>query len=159
MDIYNVFTGPTTASDPDDPSPYDGRFQRFGPTIGANRLGGTVYELAPGQAICPYHYEYGNEEWLLVLTGRPTLRTPEGQRVLEPGDVVCFPEGPEGAHKVSNAGEETTRVLMLSTKQRPDVSYYPDSGKLGVWTTRQEDHGIYRRGNAVDYFEGEARKE
>jgi uncharacterized cupin superfamily protein len=155
MDIYNVFTGPTTASDPDDPSPYDGRYQRLGQTIGASRLGGTVYELAPGQAICPYHYEYGNEEWLLVLTGRPTLRTPEGERVLDPGDVVCFPEGPEGAHKVTNSGDETTRVLMLSTKQRPDVSYYPDSGKLGVWTTRQEDHGIYRRGDTVDYFEGE----
>ena len=155
MDTYNIFTGPTTASDPEDPSPYDGRAQRFGPTIGATDIGGTIYELGPGQAICPYHYEYGNEEWLLVISGRPTLRTPEGERVLEPGDVACFSEGPGGAHKVSNAGEETTRVLMLSTKRKPDVTYYPDSGKVGIWTTRQDDHGVYRRTDTVDYFEGE----
>jgi uncharacterized cupin superfamily protein len=159
METYNLFTGSTKASDPDDPPPYDGRFERLGPQLGAQLLGGTVYELGAGQAICPYHYEYGNEEWLIVVTGRPTLRTPESERVLEPGDVVCFREGPEGAHKVSNSFEEASRVLMLSTKRMPDVTFYPDSGKLGVWSGNADDRGIFRRGDAVDYFEGEALEE
>ena len=56
---------------------------------------------------------------------------------------------------MSNAGDEPARVLMLSTKLRPDVSVYPDSGKLGVWSGNPDDIGIFRRGDAVDYFEGE----
>ena len=37
-------------------------------------IGGSVYVLAPGESVCPYHFEFGSEEWLLVLEGRPTLR-------------------------------------------------------------------------------------
>jgi uncharacterized cupin superfamily protein len=153
--VANVFTLETEASDPDDPAPYDGRYASLGEAIGSSRIGGSIYELGPGQSICPYHYEYGNEEWLLVVTGRPTLRTPEGERELEPGDAVCFPEGPEGAHKVTNGGEETSRVLMLSTKRRPDISVYPDSDKIGVYPGNRDDMGLFVRGDKVPYFRGE----
>jgi quercetin dioxygenase-like cupin family protein len=78
---------------------YRWRAQTIGPVLGATMLGATVYELPPGQKSFPYHYEYGTEEWLLVVAGRPTLRTPEGEQELEAGDVVCFPEGPDGAHQ------------------------------------------------------------
>ena len=94
----------------------------------------SVYELAEGQSICPYHYEYPSEEWLLVLQGAPTLRDPEGETKLDPGDVVCFPPGPDGAHKVTNHGTETVLVAMLSTKQKTAVAVYPDSDKVGVWS-------------------------
>ena len=90
------------AYDDDDPDGYRVGHSRFGPQIGATAMGATVYELQEGQSICPYHYEYGCEEWAIVLRGRPTLRHPDGEDVLEPGDVVCFPEGPEGAHKLTN---------------------------------------------------------
>ena len=53
--------------------------------MGAAETGLSVYELPPGQAICPYHYEYGEDEWLLVLAGRPSVRTPEGTDELGPG--------------------------------------------------------------------------
>ena len=67
-----------------------------GKHIGAELLGGTMYELEPGNRLCPYHMHYANEEWLLVLRGEPTLRTPEGEQPLREGDVVCFPRGKEG---------------------------------------------------------------
>ena len=155
MKLANVFTLATEESDPDDPPPYDGRYARLGEAIGGSKLGGTIYELGPDQAICPYHYEYGNEEWLLVVTGRPTLRTPEGERELEPGDAVCFREGPEGAHAVRNEGEEPLRVLLLSTKQQPDISVYPDSDKIGVWSGNADDSKLFVRADAVPYFRGE----
>ena len=85
-------------------------------SIGASKIGATVYDLPPGQSSFPYHYEYGCEEWLLVVEGRPTLRHPGGEDELEPGDLVCFPEGPEGAHKVTNETDETARIMILSTK-------------------------------------------
>ena len=78
----------------------------LGPALGASRIGATLYELPPGQASSPYHYEYGCREWLLVLTGEITLRDPEGERALAAGDVVCFPEGPQGAHRVANHGQQ-----------------------------------------------------
>jgi uncharacterized cupin superfamily protein len=141
--------------DDEDPQGYRPGYARLADRLGAVGLGGTVYELQAEQSICPYHYEYGNEEWLLVVAGRPTLRTPAGERELEPGDVICFPEGPEGAHKVTNRGEELVRVLMLSTKNKPDVSVYPDSDKIGVFPGNKDDTHLFVRDSAVDYFEGE----
>jgi len=146
------------AYDGTDPEGYRAGMARFGPSIEAKRLGMSLYELPPGQSICPYHYEYPDEEWLIVLQGRPTLRRPNGEEELEPEDVVCFPEGPEGAHKVTNETDETVRVLMLSTKTEPSVAVYPDSDKIGVWPVPGggPDKVMLRRSDgAVDYYDGE----
>ena len=123
--------------------------------IGAAKLGGTVYELPEGQSICPYHYEYGDEEWVIVLEGRPTLRHPEGEDVLAPGDVVCFPEGPAGAHKLTNTAGARVRVLLLSTKSKPAVAVYPDSDKIGVWPGDERDNMMVRRESNVGYWDRE----
>jgi len=144
--------------DDTDPEGYRAGMARFGPSIEAKRLGMSLYELPPGQSICPYHYEYPDEEWLIVLQGRPTLRRPNGEEELEPEDVVCFPEGPEGAHKVTNETDETVRVLMLSTKTEPSVAVYPDSDKIGVWPVPGggPDKVMLRRSDGdVDYYDGE----
>ena len=95
MKVVNLFEV-EVGRDDDDPLGYDTGYARLAERLGATKLGATLYELPRGQSICPYHYEYGNEEWLVVLSGRPTLRTPEGERELEPGATVCFPEGPAG---------------------------------------------------------------
>jgi uncharacterized cupin superfamily protein len=80
---------------------------------GPEESGVSVYELPPGQAVCPYHYEVGEEEWLLVLLGNPSLRHPQGSDRLEPWDVVFFEKGAGGAHGIRNETEETARVLMF----------------------------------------------
>jgi uncharacterized cupin superfamily protein len=129
------------------------RHVAIGGRLGAEKLGGTLYEVPPGESSCPYHFHLGLEEWLLVVGGRPTLRTPQGERELEPGEVVCFPEGESGAHKLENRSDESVRVLFLSTKQDPYVTYYPDSDKVGVRS--QAERPTFRRGDEVDYFEGE----
>ncbi|HEX3268034.1 MAG TPA: cupin domain-containing protein [Gaiellaceae bacterium] len=136
---------------------YRWRATSIGQAIGASLVGATLYELPPGEKSFPYHYEWGNEEWLLVVAGLPTLRTPEGEHELEAGDVVCFPEGPEGAHQVLNATEEPVRIVFLSTKRFPAVALYPDSDKLGIWLAGEgkQDSLIVRRDSAVDYWEGE----
>lgn len=130
---------------------YGARWQRVGPLIGAERIGASVYELDDGQQTFPYHFHYGVEEWLLVVEGTPTLRDPDGERVLRRGDLVCFPSGPEGAHAVRGPG----RIVIFSTGQRPSVSVYPDSDKLGVRSAGDEEPLNFRRGDAVDYWEGE----
>jgi uncharacterized cupin superfamily protein len=148
MKRVNLHTAETKL-DGDEPDGYLAGGNRFGKSIGASTIGGTIYDLPAGESICPYHYEYGDEEWLIVLTGNPTVRTPDGEETLDPGDVVCFPAGPEGAHKVTGPA----RVLMVSTLNEPSVAVYPDSDKLGVFV------GDYRlmvqRDSGVDYWRGE----
>jgi uncharacterized cupin superfamily protein len=129
-----------TAQDDGDPKGYEVPYARIGELIGAARMGLSVYDLAPGNSICPYHWEFPDEEWLIVLAGRPTLRIPDGEHELEAGDVVCFPPGPDGAHKVTNKGEEPVRVAMLSTK-----------AEQNVFPLRK----IHRIDDAVDYWDGE----
>jgi uncharacterized cupin superfamily protein len=154
MDRVNIFE-PQLGYDDTDPDGYRAGMDRFGNRIGARRLGGSVYELPAGQSICPYHYELGDEEWLIVLEGRPTIRHPEGEEELAPGDTVCFPEGESGAHKVTNHGDETVRVLMLSTKRLPSVAFYPDSDKVGVWKDFGPPIGLYRAESTMEYYDRE----
>jgi uncharacterized cupin superfamily protein len=142
--------------DASDPEGFRAGMNRFGRSqLGATMLGGSLYELPEGQSVCPYHYEYGNEEWLIVLEGRPTLRHPEGEEELEPGDVVCFPVGPDGAHKVTNRTGDRVRVLMISTMVEPSVAVYPDSDKIGVWPGDMRDHVLVRREAHTDYWDRE----
>jgi uncharacterized cupin superfamily protein len=140
-----------------EPAGFTWRAARLGPKLGGEKLGATVYELQPGECTFPYHYEYGAEEWLAVVAGRPTLRDPEGEHELRPGDVVCFPEGPEGAHQIRNDTTEPIRVLIASTKSLPDAAVYPDSGKIGIWTGNDEADPprLFRIGTELDYWDGE----
>jgi len=144
------------AADPGDPEGFRARRERIGPQVGADRTGASLYELPPGQAVCPYHYEHGEEEWVLVLEGRPSVRTPEGIEQLEPLELVFFPTGPGGAHQVRNDTGAPARILMWSTVVHPAVSVYPDSGKIGVYTRGRVDDLIVERSSAVGYYTGEA---
>ena len=146
---------PEFSTTPDDPEGFRSRGMRIGPQVGASTTGMSVYELPPGQAICPYHYENPEEEWLLVLEGRPTLRHPGGEDVLEPWDVVFFPSGPAGAHAVRNDTESPTRVLMFSDRSNVAASVYPDSNKIAIWAGNEHDNLIVRRSSGVGYWDGE----
>ena len=106
INLYDV----ALEGNPADPPGYRKRMAELGPSMGAERLGGSVYEVDPGDSVYPYHYEGVGEEWLLVLAGTPTLRDPEGERELAPGDVVCFLAGPDGAHKVTNRSNAVARM-------------------------------------------------
>ena len=119
--------------------------------FGAVATGMSVYELEPGNASWPYHFEVTEEEWLIVLVGRPTLRTPDGERELGPWDCAFFPTGEAGAHKVTNRTDETVRVCIWSNRFAVATTVYPDSEKVGAWPPGK----LFRLADAVDYFTGE----
>ena len=124
---------------------------RVGAALGATRTGLSVYELPPGQAISPYHFEDPNEEWLLVVSGTPTLRHPGGEVQLEPWDTVFFPSGPEGAHFVRNDSESTARVAMFSSVgAAAGAVVYPDSDMIWMWTEDDAVNVIVKRSSAED---------
>jgi uncharacterized cupin superfamily protein len=126
-----------------------------GARIGAELIGGSMYELEPGDRLWPYHTHHANEEWLIVVQGQPTLRTPEGERDLREGDVVCFRRGNEGYHQVRNRTDSPIRVLMLSTLISPDLVHYADSGKFGARDVKGERVLLSRPGPMLDYWDGE----
>ena len=95
--------------------------------LGAQRMGASVYQAEAGLPIWPYHYHHGIEEWLYVIAGAPVLREPAGERILTPGDLVCFPSGHLGAHTLKGPG----RLVIFATGHdvEPYMSVYPDSDK------------------------------
>jgi uncharacterized cupin superfamily protein len=105
------------------------------------QLGGTVYEIAPEGTSGYYHFHHGAEELLVVLRGRPTLRTPDGERQLEEGDVVHFPVGPNGAHQLINKSAAPVRYLMFSTRPSPEAVEYPDSRQVSVMALTESQFG------------------
>ena len=145
----------------DEPREHEGfnvRRARISRQAGARDLGLSLWELPPGQAAYPYHFHLVEEELVIVLDGRPSLRTPGGWRELEEGDVVSFLVGEEGAHQLVNRTDETVRFLAFSPNGTPDICIYPDSGKLAAYERRPDGGGLrelYRRSDAVDYWEGE----
>jgi uncharacterized cupin superfamily protein len=138
------------------------RRAKLGGQAGGDRLGASLYEIPPGQATFPYHAHFANEELLIVLAGRPSLRTRAGWRELDPGEVVSFTVGFDGAHQVMNRGEEPARVLVVSEMNSPEVSVYPDTGKILAGTRPPGGVGdpddifeTFRLDDAADYWEDE----
>lgn len=122
--------------------------------VGSTGTAMYIYDLAPGQASSPYHYEY-EEEWLLVVDGTITLREPAGERTLDRGALVCFPPGEAGAHRVMNRSDSPARTLLFSSSRVPAVSVYPDSNTIGVWAGNEADDLVFRRDTAVPWSYGE----
>jgi len=139
MPNANVFTSEFVFDDTDPPG-YRSGVAHITRLVGAADNAVKVFQIPPGQSICPYHYEY-EEEWLLILEG----------------EVIVFPAGPQGAHKVTNRGIEPALALMWSSAREPAVAVYPDSDKIGVWTGNESDNVMLRRADGhVDYFADEA---
>jgi uncharacterized cupin superfamily protein len=136
------------------------RRARIGWQTQSERLGASLYELPPGQASFPYHWHAANEELLIVLSGRPSLRSPTGWRELAEGDVVAFRAGEEGAHQIVNRGDDATTFFVLSTMTAPEITEYPDTGKVGALERAPGARGrggqrFFRPSDGVDYWEGE----
>ena len=153
MKIFNLY-----GDEWDEPRDRDGwqiKEAFVGHHIGGSLLGASMSEVAPGSKHWPYHAHHANEEWVIVLRGEPTLRTPEGEQVLKEGDVVCFPRGKAGAHQIANDTETPIRVLMLSSMVGPDIVEYLDTGKVYATSVGGEPIMLARPGPTVEYWEGE----
>jgi uncharacterized cupin superfamily protein len=131
---------------------------RIGYQLGTERLGASVWELQPGEAAYPFHFHFAEEELVVVLEGRPSLRAPEGWRELDAGEAVSFPRGEKGAHQLANRTAEPVRFLAISTNGEPDLVVYPDSQKLGAAERLPAGGGFrkyFRLESEVDYYDRE----
>jgi uncharacterized cupin superfamily protein len=146
----NLFTVELQHDD-DDPPGYACDFVRLAPLVGGEQIALNVGAMPPGESLCPYHYESGEEEWLVVLSGTVFVRTPEGEREVGPWDCVFFPAGEAGGHKITNRSSEPARIFIWSNRSHPATTIYPDSNKVGAWPPGK----LFKLDAAVDYYEGE----
>jgi uncharacterized cupin superfamily protein len=147
----------------DEPRGHDG-FRclraRIGRQAGSERIGASLFAVPPGEAAYPYHWHLAEEEMVVILEGTPLLRTPDGERRMEQGEVAPFLRGEGGAHQIINDTDSEVRFLAVSTQGEPDIVMYPDSGKLGAFERRPEGGGLYklfRLADEVDYWDDESR--
>jgi uncharacterized cupin superfamily protein len=132
LQTFNLFNGETEKVPTGAPGD-QGRAARVGSKLGAEKLGMSVYDLPPGAAIGPYHLEWTHEEMLIALTGRVVIRGSNGDQTLDPGDVICFPTGPGGAHQVRNTSDVTARVAIVSSQHEVCIVEYPEDHKVKIW--------------------------
>ncbi|HTU28537.1 MAG TPA: cupin domain-containing protein [Solirubrobacteraceae bacterium] len=124
--------------------------------LGPRTWAPTLWELAPGEETAPYHYTHRREEWALVVSGTPTLRRPDGDELLERCDLVSFPEGPHGAHRLSNHAREPARLLVISTPVGSSMStVYPEEGTIVIRLSDREGFRFRLSDRIQDYWDGE----
>lgn len=153
MKRVNLFDDAELRVDQDEPPGYRAASTGLRERIGAEKLAASLVVLEEGQAVCPYHAELIEEEWLLVLSGTPTVRTPDGDQVLEEGDVLCFPRGPAGAHRIANDAPGPARVLIVAERATLAATVYEDSDKIGIYG--RDLRLLFRRSDQRDYWDGE----
>jgi uncharacterized cupin superfamily protein len=107
--------------------------------------------LPPEQYSFPYHFHRNAEELVLVLSGSMIMRTPEGFKALNQGDLVFFEMGTTGAHQFYNQDPIPCTYLDIKTVREMDVCEYPDSGKVNIAPFGE----IFVKDTQVDYFYGE----
>jgi len=114
-----------------------------------------IMELSPQKAAFPYHYHVGITEVFYIISGEGVVKTPEGERKVTSGDVAVFPPGQAGCHKIFNTSQtETLRYIDFDTTAQADVTFYPDSGKIGAILNGKPTH-VFMENSVVDYYEGE----
>ena len=128
--------------------------RRFVPFGQAKNTLVSIYEIPPGKSAYPYHFHHNNEETFYIISGEGVMRTPEGERKISAGELIFFPAGEQGAHKLTNCSETENLVYIdFDVTHEVDITEYPDSGKIGIWGMGINE--LYPRSANVDYYEGE----
>ena len=128
--------------------------RKFIPFGGAKNTLVSVYEIPPGKAAYPYHFHHNNEETFYILSGEGSLRTPEGEKKVTAGELLFFPTGPAGAHKLTNSSDTEALIYIdFDVVHDVDITVYPDSDKIGIWG--MGINRLYPQAEAVDYYDGE----
>jgi uncharacterized cupin superfamily protein len=143
-------------------SSFGGLRKRVGVKIGAQKLGYSFFNIAPGKTAFPYHTHNGNEEMIYLIAGMGVLRLGKEEIAVSAGDVIACPPGSEYPHQLINTGATDLTYFVVSTMEYPDLSQYPDSNKVGAYAAASGAPGfraLYVCDKNVNYYDGEDGKE
>lgn len=140
-------------SNPDAPEQFDilTLAPRLSKISGSKQLIFDIRKLNPGTYSFPYHFHHNSEELMYIISGELTVRTPEGLKVIVPGEMVFFELGETSAHQFYNHLDTPCVYLDIRTNMGMDLTEYPDSEKVNVFP-----FGLtFEKEKKVVYFKGE----
>ena len=137
------------------PPLYDTECARLAAGTSAVALGMSIDTVAPGMRGCPYHLHHAEEEAFVILEGRGTLRVAGELLEIKAGDVAFLPAGPEYPHQIINTSDAPLKYLSISTRARPEIVEYPDSGKYLAMPGGNSQARMARIAPDLDYWDGE----
>lgn len=123
--------------------------------IPENQCTVAIMEIPPQKSSYPYHYHAGITEVFYIINGKGKIETPDGDKEVKSGDVIAFPTGEYGAHKITNtSGSDMLVYLDCDTVSASDVAFYPHSGKAGIIVDGSKK-AFFELADSVDYYKGE----
>lgn len=132
---------------------YDSRGARLAAGTAAMKLGASIDIVAPGMRSCPYHLHHVQEEMFIILEGEGSLRVADEMLPVKAGDTIFIPPGPEYPHQLINTSAAPLKYLSISTREKPEICEYPDSGKYLAYGPDFDVLG--RAKETLDYWDGE----
>ena len=83
--------------------------------------------LPPGIWASQRHHHSAEDEFIYILSGRPTLIDDMGETLLIPGDCCAHPAGDGNGHHLINKTSDDVVFLVVGTrKPETDHCRYPD---------------------------------
>ena len=107
----------------------------------------------PGEVGVPLSLPCEGRGDLLYHKRRGHPAHPGGERTVRAGELLFFPAGEGGAHKLTNTGEGPLTYIDFDAVNDLDAAVYLDSGKLGVWGMGV--NRVFRLEDEAGYYEGE----
>jgi uncharacterized cupin superfamily protein len=110
------------------PPPFDepvaGRWQRkIGEAAGFRELGARHVVLQPGAWSSQRHWHEGEDELLVMLSGRAVLVEDDGETEVGPGDVLAWPAGSRNGHQLINRTGEPCSFVCVSAGKNTGGGY------------------------------------
>lgn len=131
------------------PEPYAsqmaGRIKRIlGDSFGLKNFGVNLVTLKAGAVSSLRHSHTLQDEFIYVLSGRPTLHTDEGYTELDPGMCAGFKAGTGNGHRILNTTNEDAVYLEVGDRSAGDEGTYPDDDikalrENGAWVFVHKD--------------------
>ena len=114
----------TTGYPPPFDQPVAGRWQRrVGDSAGLTELGARHVVLEPGAWSSQRHWHDGEDELLVMLSGRATLIEDEGESEVTAGDILAWPMGSRNGHQLVNRGSEPCSFICVSAGKNTGGGY------------------------------------
>jgi len=122
--------------------------RRLGDVFGLSNFGVNLTRLAAGGISALRHAHSKQDEFVYILSGRPTLITDEGETELSPGMCAGFPAGTGNGHQLVNRTDEEVVYLEVGDRTPGDEGSYPDDDLKaafvdGAWRFTHKDGTPY----------------
>lgn len=120
----------------------------LGDLFGLTNFGVNLTTIRPGGVSALRHAHARQEEFIYVVSGRPTLVTDAGETQLEPGMCAGFKAGSGDAHQLANRTVEDAVYLEIGDRTAGDTVSYPDDDIVAVsvegqWRFTRKDGSPY----------------